>query len=346
MRLNDKGVVLVFVLWVLVFLSVIVTSFSYLAGQNRKTVFFEGIQTKAYFIAQAGVHTALTQFIQSQKENTTTQWRLNTTIPSQEFGEGEFQVFISNEGGKINLNQADSFLLKILLNKMDLRANDKDIIIDSILDWRDKDNLYRLNGAEDAYYSALPEPYTCRDGHFLTLTELLKVRGVTPLIYNTCFKDTLTIKKDENEMLPLRSSMQTYLQLENRGSSNSNQTFLTLEKRKLNNRIGDIYDYSKISINAASPKMLMALPGMTEHLLKKILEYRKTKDFIALSELKKIVGTKVYQGFQNFISLSLSRYYTITSVARVKGSDILSRVKMDVWIDNAGYDGYQILQRY
>ncbi len=346
MGIDDKGIALVFVLWVLVFLSVIVGSFGYATRQSSNKVFYEGLQTKAYYIAQAGFYQALTDYIQSKRDNKESQWRINAVTPVQQFGDGEFRVFISNESGKINLNKANSVLLKMLLNTTDLIDHDKDVIVDSILDWRDSDKFHLLNGAENEYYEALPNPYQCRDDDFLTLTELLKVRGVTQELFENCLKNRLTIKKDENKLLPQKSSIQEYLQLENQGAGHSIQTFLTLEKRREVNTIGSLYDYSKININAASPGMLMALPGMTEPLVKEIVEYRKEKDFIALSEFEKIVGKEVYQGLQTFVSLSLSRYYTITSIARVNGSDIVQSVKMDVWIDNSNDDGYKVLQRY
>jgi len=263
LAINNKGIALVFVLWVLVFLSVIVGSFSYSTRQNRNSVFYEGIQTRAYYIAHAGFQKAVAEFIQSKREKKTSKWRINMHIPPEKFGEGEFRIFISNESGKINLNKAGPKLLRILLINTDLSDHNKDIIVDSIIDWRDKDHFHRLNGAENEYYSFLPKPYKSRDGNFLTLTELLKVRGVTQDIFETSMKGRLTIKKDENELLPLRSSIQQYLQLENRGSNNPIQTFLTLEKRRDMNRIGKLYDYSKVNVNAASPGMLISLPGMT-----------------------------------------------------------------------------------
>ena len=346
MGINDKGIALVFVLWVLVFLSVIVGSFGYATHQNRNKVFYDGLQTKAYYIAQAGFYQALTGYIQSKRDNKESPWRINAVTPAQNFGEGEFRVLISNESGKINLNKANAVLVKMLLKTTDLNDHDKDVIVDSILDWRDKDKFHLLNGAEDEYYAALPEPYNCRDDDFLTLTELLKVRGVTQELFENCLKERLSIKKNENELLPQKSSIQQYLQLENQREVNSIQTFLTLEKRREMNTIGRLYDHSKININAASPGMLMGLPGMTESLVKEIVAYRKEKDFAVLAEFEKIVGKEVYAGLKYFISLSLSRYYTITSIARVDGSDIVATVKMDIWIDNSKYDGYKVLQRY
>jgi len=343
---NDKGIALVFVLWVLVFLTIITGSFCFSARRNSEYSFYQGLHTKAYYIAEAGIHKAIADMIDAAKSNKPGKYRINTKIPPEKFFDGEFTVLISNYAGKINLNKADANLLSVVLGTFDLNEENKNIIIDSILDWRDKDHFHGLNGAEQDYYQSLPKPYDCRDGDFITISELLKVRGITKKIFNDGLKDIVSIKRDENELLPQRSSMQQYLQLENREVTSGIQTFLSLEKRREMNRIGKLYDYSKININAASPFMLMSLPKMTESLVEAIVEYRKEKDFISLSDFEKIVGKEVFTGLKDYVSLSLSRYYTITSVARVSDSDIVQRVKMDIWLDNTNFDGYKVLQRY
>ncbi len=46
------------------------------------------------------------------------------------------------------------------------------IIMDSILDWKDEDNLRRLT-AQKIHYESLPAPYKAKNGNFDTLEELL-----------------------------------------------------------------------------------------------------------------------------------------------------------------------------
>ena len=55
-------------------------------------------------------------------------------------------------------------------------------VADAILDWIDRDQEPRTDGAETDYYQGLNPPYAPRDGRIATLTELLLVRGVTPQI--------------------------------------------------------------------------------------------------------------------------------------------------------------------
>ena len=102
-----------------------------------------------------------------------------------------------NESGKVNLNRASEPLLKMMLNNFEIEDADKNIIVDSIMDWRDKDNLHRLNGAEDDYYLSLPQPYKCKNGDFTSIDELLLVRGVTPEIFYGGLKDMVSVYQDK-----------------------------------------------------------------------------------------------------------------------------------------------------
>ena len=121
------------------------------------------------------------------------QWRAGAVIPPVPFGGGEYRVEVENESGKVNINLASRNMLMMILNSFDLEEQDKNTIADSILDWRDKDNLHRLNGAEDDYYLSLPEPYESKDGDFDTIEELLFVKGVSPEIFNGGLNKMVTI---------------------------------------------------------------------------------------------------------------------------------------------------------
>ena len=90
-----------------------------------------------------------------------------------------FETRITGEGGRINLNwivagenpQHLEVLRKYLENKgVDL--NERDHMIDCLLDWVDADNLVRLNGAEEE-----PGYKPPNRGRLLSIDELKKVRG-------------------------------------------------------------------------------------------------------------------------------------------------------------------------
>jgi general secretion pathway protein K len=115
-------------------------------------------------------------------------------------GEGRFRYRISDEEGRININVARAELIDRLLQGLGLEKRDRDVINDSIQDWRDGNDEHRANGAEsDDYYLTLPVPYRARNGNLESIGELLQVRGITPVLMEPAEKrpglaDLLTVR--------------------------------------------------------------------------------------------------------------------------------------------------------
>lgn len=62
-----------------------------------------------------------------------------------------------------------------------------DMIINPVKDWLDSgddDAITGLTGAESDYYQSLDRPYTCRNGPFRHVSELLRVRNVTAELFS------------------------------------------------------------------------------------------------------------------------------------------------------------------
>jgi hypothetical protein len=98
--------------------------------------------------------------------------------------DGTYSWRISDEDGLVNINKARRPVLENLLKQCGLGPGaERDTIIDSILDWRDPNREHHLNGAEEDYYRGLDPPYSCKDGPFSVVEELLLVRGVTPALF-------------------------------------------------------------------------------------------------------------------------------------------------------------------
>jgi len=283
-------------------------------------------ETQAYYIAESGLFWAIGKLVinefvprevktpDGKEEQQDIRSRINTDIPPIPFGEGQFKVERENESGKINLNKAGAPLLKMMLNNFEIEDADKNIIVDSIMDWRDPDSFHRANGAEDEYYLSLPAPYKCRNSDFTSIEELLLVRGITPKIFYGGLKEIIAVYQDKET-----------------GS----------ERDKLR-RVG--FDFNRININAASPRMLRALPRMTEDIIQEIIKYRAEKDFRSLSDLHSLVGTDIYTAISPYITLSLSPYYTIKSVGMLKEGQTRQGVQAVVKIDRNLIKGYEIIQ--
>ena len=102
-----------------------------------------------------------------------------------ELGKGTFSYTLTDEDGKLNINTAPPLQIRYIIDNSGVDITDVDTIVDSIIDWIDAGtgNLHMLNGAEEDYYQSLEKPYSCKDGVFDSINELLLVKGVTPEIF-------------------------------------------------------------------------------------------------------------------------------------------------------------------
>ena len=328
---SDKGIALLMVLWVLMLLTVIVGEFCF-AMKTRVNItrnFKES--TEAYYIAVAGLNKAIEQILLQQmtprkavsvKETdeeaadpeSAADWRINTDMPPGAFGNGEYEIRIDNESGKINLNLADRDLLRLMLAGFDIDDDQKDVIADSILDWRDSDRNHLINGAEDDYYQSLPEPYECKDGDFDAKEELLRVRGVTPEIYEQGLGAIVTV-------------------------------FPKSDVRKQKQQAGKKgFDYNRLNINSIPLSLWANFPGMTDALAADIAAYRAEKDFKSLRELVDIVGPDVYRGMAKYLTMQTSPYFIIQSTGKISGSRISEGLTAVILFDVRAEKKYQVIQ--
>jgi len=313
---NEVGIALFLVLWVLTLLSVIVGEFCHAMRTEVNITRNFKEMTQSYYIAAAGLNQAISQLIanpgkpfkatgENDEADEKIQWRVNAEIPAIAFAQGQFEVRIDNESGKVNVNTADRKLLTLMLNGFELDDTDKNIIVDSISDWRDKDNLHRLNGAENDYYRSLPDPYHCKNSDFDSVGELLLVRGISPEIFYGGLKDRVTVYQDETAK----------------------------EKPQ-----------SRININAAPSSLLRALPGMTDDLVQNLMEYRKEADITSMTDLIEIFGTETYTAIRPYITLESCAYFTIKSMGSMKESTIKQGIQAFVKINTREEKKYRILQ--
>ncbi len=186
----QKGIVLIIVLWVLTILMVIVMSFSVMIRSETYATlgFREGLDKR--FLAEAGIERAIIELFyrniyknQEMFEEEKKAWAVDGKPYTFEMSNGQITVKIIDESGKIdinNLNDLSGIILRNLLTNMGVPDQEILIIVDSILDWKDSDDLRRLNGAENDYYMSLAKPYKAKNSKFDTLEELLLVKGMKP----------------------------------------------------------------------------------------------------------------------------------------------------------------------
>lgn len=175
----QRGGVLVVVLWLLALLSLMAASYSTTARTETRLTATQLQAAQARGLAEAGVWLGLQQLLQPAPSDGVKTQALSG-IP---LGAGVIDVQIQDEAGKIDLNTARPEILLGLVQSAGADPVDALAIRDAILDWRDRDNLRRAAGAEDADYRTKGLNDGAKDGPFNSIEELRAVMGMTEPVF-------------------------------------------------------------------------------------------------------------------------------------------------------------------
>ncbi len=315
---SERGVILIALLWILTALSVIAMSFSresfveVAAARNAR----DG--AIAYYAARAGIATTAFQLIQRKMTPRVQQIELqgppdpiDIGLIRGQAGDGEYEVEIQSESGKINLNFVLDEQLKALMEALGIGRPDSDIIVDSILDWKDPDSLRHANGAEDDYYQSLNPPYKAKNGRFDTVEELLLVRGVTADYFY-----------GHVERAPDGSFIRRV------GLANC------LTVYSANNLI---------NVNSAPIEVLMSVPGVSPQAAQMIYERRKSKPFNSVDEINRAVPASLGTNAPSYLTTNLMDIYTLTALGRRQGSKAVRAIRTVIFLTQQEPSGYRII---
>ncbi|MGB9627188.1 MAG: general secretion pathway protein GspK [Thermodesulfobacteriota bacterium] len=325
--LDSRGVALIMVLWVIAILSVIVLEFCFgMRTEVNMTKNFRE-ETTLYALAEGGIQRTIAELI--YKHDPLIQQKrkaMEGNLPSEKevwvtdgrpiplsFSQGKCEIKIMGEDGKININMVSEAFLRKIVKNMGLEGEAQDVVVDSIMDWKDPDDLHRLNGAENDYYQSLPEPYFCKNGYLDSIEELLLIRGVTQeLFYGKKRKE-----EGKSEKIGLKDIFSIYAPGE------------------------------QININHASPLVMRVALGIPPGVAELIVKGREEKAFENPQDLiRRIPEVSPFLGEigRNMIYQSRTTYYTIESRATGLDSSSVRGIKAIVKIDRQVKQGYKVIQ--
>jgi general secretion pathway protein K len=162
-----SGAALMLALWALFLLAAMVISWA-LDINSRLVVSGNATRVlEAEAMASSGADIALTRAISPDSPNL-----------HRQMGDGEsYDVQVMGECGRLNLNlllaREDLYrpILESYLETKGIDLNERDYMVDCLLDWMDPNNLPRLNGAEDT------DDYHPANTSLANVDELKKVKG-------------------------------------------------------------------------------------------------------------------------------------------------------------------------
>lgn len=316
------------VLWVIAILSVVVLEFSFGMRTELNMSRYAKEELQLYEMAEGGIHRAIVEMIykrdpriqqkrKSLKEEELSrdqkEWTTDGRPYLLSFTGGKVEVRVTGEDGKVNLNTVSETLLRKIITNMGLEGELRDVVVDSIMDWKDPDDFYRVNGAENDYYRGLREPYDCKNGPFDSLEELLLVRGVTAELFHGLKKKD---DGENGERIGLKDLFSIYASGE------------------------------QIDINSAASVVMRVVLGLPKQVAELIVKAREERPFEHQQDLvRRVPEVLPFIGEAGRLIVYRPRtpYYTIESKAKAEGGGPVRSLKVILKMDLRERNGYKIV---
>ncbi len=180
MKKSCSGVALVIVIWVLSLLTLMAASFALTMRRETAVVVSMSDQAVIQTLAQSGVSMAQKMMLYTDKNK---QWHDDGSLYQFTLQNAAIRVKILSEAGKFGLNKVDSVTLAQIIAQTDLNQAAQQALVSAILDWRDADDMVRINGAEKDEYKAAGLSYGPANQPFRSMQELQQVLGMTSMVY-------------------------------------------------------------------------------------------------------------------------------------------------------------------
>lgn len=179
----------------------------------------------------------------------------DATLTDFHIGDGVFSLKITDLERKINVNTADEATLDQVLRVVGADANEGPGIVDGILDWIDRDDNTRINGAESDYYQGLTPPYIAKNGPIDDISELLLIKGIRddPEIFSRQYADIQRVDRFGEPIPPHQYA--AYL-----------EDVLTS------------ISTGRVNINTADATVLQMIPGIDQAIADQIIRVRSGPD--------------------------------------------------------------------
>jgi general secretion pathway protein K len=193
-------VALIVVMWVLVIVSLIVSSFAFEMKLEANIITAQRKRFQADQLARAGIELAMAMiaFEEDPLEGDDVVYddpwlaqsaKIDEGVPvtwSEELGNGKMTIRIDFEKGRRSIRQLDGDGWRELFAQTGIPSSDWDELYGSLVDWQDENDLAQLNGAEsdDEFYR--DRGYECKNAPVDTVDELLLIKGWTEeVVYGT-----------------------------------------------------------------------------------------------------------------------------------------------------------------
>ncbi|WGZ93724.1 MAG: type II secretion system protein GspK [Candidatus Thiothrix putei] len=209
MQNKQSGVAMIVVLWMIMVMMTLAASLLYATRTETSMVDYARRSAQARAAADAAAHYAVLQLFLPNKER---DLKLGGAPLLWEYEGMKAEIRVVGENGLIDINYASRPLLQLILEQAGLDEQATQNMLDILEDFRDVDDLRRVNGAEDGDYENAGLPFGAKDAPFERIEELQQVLGMTPPLYQALTR-FLTVNSGAAGINPMLAPRQTLLLL-------------------------------------------------------------------------------------------------------------------------------------
>lgn len=200
--IRSKGFALVLVLWVLSLLVIMAGSFALTMQREAGIVAGSRNNAQALAVAESGLAVAELMLMNPNQQQ---RWRTDGSIYQIDYAESRVRVQLLAETGKIDINTADQTLLQGLMANAPMEAELQTKLVNAILDWRDKDDLVHIDGAERKEYKDAGLSYFPRNKRFQSIEELQLVLGMNERVFEW-LENLVTVHSGQPKVDPTQAA--------------------------------------------------------------------------------------------------------------------------------------------
>lgn len=323
-----RGSALIVVLWVTGLLSMLVASFAFEAHLEARITNYYRNRTHAYYSARSGM--ALAELLISKSAGLQgteldiarmeeERWyekardlaeggfiSIEHDLPVEGGEMAAIHLRIEPEPARRNINviaqEEDDESMERILDIGGIPQELWPVLIDSLYDWVDEDDIPRPDGAEtEDYYANLDPPYQAKDGPLDTVGEMLLIRGYTREILEG---GRLTGSFFEGDEVFVQG-------------------------------IGDlltVHGDGRVNVNAASQRVLMTIPGMDDLIASDIVRLRDEWVDGAGEDRQGFRSRQEFLGeFPDFPEERSDMITVDSAIFRIRSEGVLYGVRHAIW---------------
>jgi general secretion pathway protein K len=197
------------VLWILLLVTISTSAYTLMARMDQLEAHTVLSGTEARLAAEAGMNLALL----SLRDPDETSRLIADGRPYEIIYQGiTVEVRVTDERGKLDINQVDEQTLLQLLTGHGLEQQDAELLAAAIMDWKDVDEIERADGAELDTYAAAGLAVGPGNRAFMMTEELLQVLGMPWDLYQK-MEPGLTVYSQAGEPDPAYAPVESLLAL-------------------------------------------------------------------------------------------------------------------------------------